>query len=248
MRRGFIALLFLLPAIQAFPQFVSVPFSARSSAMGGCITIMEHERYVSASYRSGFAVAGLSTARLDAAFPLGERGRLHAGYGHFGDADYAEHHALVSYAMRIGSGIEVGIGANYHLQAIADGRYDNHHYLSPAAMARITFTPRLQLVGLLGTRPWDEARPWRMHVGIAYRAVNRLLTLVEVESEECWRLRLGAEYCYRQHFFFRAGLATAPLVLTAGAGIYYNRYLVDLSVENHPVLGLTPQIGLAVCF
>ena len=216
--------------------------------MGGCVNIMEHERCVSASYRSGFAVAGLSTARLDAAFPLGERGRLRAGYGHFGDADYAEHHALVGYAMRIGSGIEVGIEANYHLQAIADGHYADHHYLSPAATVRLSVTPRLQFSALVGTRPWDDARPWRTHIGMAYRAVNRLLTLVEVESEECWRLRMGAEYCYRQHFFFRAGLATAPLVLTAGAGVAYNRYLVDIGVESHPVLGLTPQVSLAVCF
>jgi hypothetical protein len=51
-----------------------------------------------------------------------------------------------------------------------------------------------------------------------------------------------------QHFFFRAGLATAPLVLSAGAGIAYGRYLIDISAESHPVLGLTPQISLAVCF
>lgn len=216
--------------------------------MGGCLIPMDHDSYVAIDYRSGFAVAGLSTARLDASFPLGGRGHLHAGYSHFGDADYAEHQALAGYAMQIGNRVEVGIEAHYHLQAIADGHYDNHHYLSPAAMARISLAPRLVLSGLVGTRPWDGERPWRMHVGMAYRAVNRLLTLLEVESEDCWRLRLGAEYCYRQHFFFRAGLATAPLVVTAGGGIYYDRYLVDISVESHPVLGLTPQIGLAICF
>ena len=38
------------------------------------------------------------------------------------------------------------------------------------------------------------------------------------------------------------------LVLTAGVGVYYGRYLVDLSVESHPVLGLTPHLSLSVCF
>ena len=132
---------------------------------------MEHERYVSASYRSGFAVAGLSTARLDASFPLGQWGRLHAGYSHFGDADYAEHQALAAYSMQIGPRVEVGIAAAYCLQAVADGHYRNRHYLAPEAMARISFTPRLQAMGLVGTRPWDEGRPWRLHVGMAYRAV-----------------------------------------------------------------------------
>lgn len=243
-----IVLLLLLPALQAFPQFVYIPLSARSAAMGGCLVDDGTTRFVAMGYRSGFATAGLSTARLDAAFPLGQRGRLHAGYSHFGDADYAEHQALAAYSMQIGPRVEVGIAAAYCLQAVADGHYRNRHYLAPAAMARISFTPRLQAMGLVGTRPWDEGRPWRLHVGMAYRAVNRLLTLVEVESEERWCLRMGFEYCYRQHFFFRAGLATAPLVLSAGAGIAYGRYLIDISAESHPVLGLTPQISLAVCF
>ena len=216
--------------------------------MGGCILSDEHERYVAMGYRYGFATAGLATARIDASFPLGSYGLLHAGYSHLGDADYAEHQTLVGYDMQISTKLEVGVEATWHLQAIADGHYDNHHYLSPAATARVSVTPRLQVLALAGTRPWDDTRPWRMHVSMAYRAVNRLLALVEVESEECWRLRFGAEYCYRQHFFFRAGIATEPLVITAGAGIYYGKCLVDVSVESHPILGITPQISLALCF
>lgn len=216
--------------------------------MGGCLVPDEHARQVAMSYRSGFVTSGLATARLDASFALGERGRMLAGYSHFGDADYAEHQALLGYSMKIDSRVEVGVQAIYLLQAVGDGHYENRQWLSPAATVRVSFSPRLQAVALAGTRPWDDVRPWRMHAGLAYCAVPRLLTLVEVESEERWRLRLGAEYCYRQLLFFRAGFATAPLAVTAGAGVYYGSYLVDISVESHPVLGLTPQISLAVCF
>lgn len=209
---------------------------------------MEQERYVALDYRSGFAVSGMGTARLDAGLPLGEHGRIHAGYSHFGDADYAEHRLSAVYAMQVAEWMEAGVDADYCVQSVGDAHYDTRRWLSPTAFVRFSLSPRLQLMALGGTRPWDESRPWRMHVGMAYRPVSRLLTLVEVESEERWRLRLGAEYCYRQHFFFRAGMATAPLVVTAGMGVYYGRYLVDVSVESHPVLGLSPQIGLALCF
>lgn len=248
MRRVFIAWLLLLPGLQAFSQFVSVPLSARSSAMGGCVIHMEQERYVMLGYRSGYAVSGMGTARLDVALPIGERGRFHAGYSHFGDADYAEHRLSASYAMRVTEWMETGVDADYCVQAVGDAHYDTRRWLSPSAFVCFSLSPRLRLMALGGTRPWDGTRPWRMHLGMAYRPVSRLLTLLEVESEEQWRLRLGAEYCYRQHFYFRAGLATSPLVVTAGLGVYYGRYLVDISVESHPVLGLSPQIGIALCF
>lgn len=199
-------------------------------------------------YRSAFALSEMSTARIDVSFPFGNYGTMKAGYSHLGDAEYAEHQVVAGYSMRLNPQIEAGVEVRYCVQAVSDGHYENRHWLSPTVMTRISFNPRIQSYAVVGTRPWDDDRPWRMHVGVAYRAVNRLLTLVELESEDRWRLRMGAEYGYRQHFFFRAGFATSPLVVTAGVGVSYGRYLFDVSVESHPVLGLTPQFSLAVCF
>lgn len=247
-KRAFIVLLSLLPALQAFPQFVYQPLSARSSALGGCFVGDGPERYVSMGYRAAFGMAGCATASLDASFLLGERGRLTLGYSHFGDVDYAEHQALLGCSLRVGRQVALGVAAGYYVQAVGDGHYAARRWLAPAVTACVGVSPKVRFTAMAGTRPWDKSRPWRMHAGLSYRAVNRLLTLVEVEGEERWRLRMGVEYCYRQHFFFRTGLATAPLVITAGVGVYYGRYLVDLSVESHPVLGLTPHLSLSVCF
>ena len=69
-----------------------------------------------------------------------------------------------------------------------------------------------------------------------------------MESEERMRFRLGAEYRYEKYLFFRAGMATAPLTLTFGLGFMHEIYRIDLAVEHHNILGLTPQISFGLWF
>lgn len=248
MKKISIALLLLLPALSATAQFVSVPGDARSGALGGCREETASPRYVDIGYRQAFAAAGMATKHVGAGWTLGTLGAVEARYSHFGDADYNEQQLSAACRMAVDERLDVGVEGRYCRLAVGDGHYEPRQWMALAATARLRLGRRLQLSALAGTRPWDTTRPWQAHVTAAYRPVEKLLTLVELESEERTRLRLGMEYCYGKILFFRAGMATAPVVLTFGLGVRYGNYVADIAVESHSTLGLTPQISLALCF
>ncbi len=240
-------LLLLLPVFPAGAQFSVTPPDARSAAMGGC-RLMDDGNHLTISYRSGFVMTAMATRGLDLGWRLGEQGYLGAAYSFFGDADYNEQQCFLSGSMQVDEWIAVGVGGRYCRMQVDDGHYDAHQWVGLSAMARFSIGKQLKLTVEGGSRPWDDSRPWRALVALAYSPVSDLLTLVQVETEECWRIRCGAEYCYRRHFLFRCGLATAPLALTFGLGFHYDSYRIDFAVENHNTLGPTPQISLGLWF
>lgn len=244
-RASVIVFLSLLPLI-AVAQFVVAPHDARSAAMGGCHVDDGMFRYVAFDYRQGYAVAGMATRRVSVGWAIGNRGLTEASFSHFGDVAYHEQQLSAGYRLQVADWVEVGVEGRYLRIATDDGHYQPQQWLAASASARFKVGNRLHLSILTDSRPWDSSHPWRLHVGAAYRPVNRLLTLVELESEERLRLRFGAEYSYGRHFFFRAGFATHPFTLGGGIGVRYKIYVVDIGVETHNRLGITPQISLAL--
>lgn len=248
MGKVFIVFVLCLFPLSAAAQFVSVPDNARSSSLGGCVPDDEPLRHVTIGYRQGFAISGMATKSVAAGWNLGSRGAVAGTYSHFGDLDYAEHQATLNCGMQVAEWLAVGVGGRYCGLTVGDGRYETQHWLAASAGARLMLGRRLTFTAMGGSRPWDEARPWKARMTLACRPVNRLLALVALESEDCWRWRMGMEYDYRQHFFFRAGMSTAPVVVAFGLGVWYKVYRIDVSVESHHTLGLTPQMTLALCF
>lgn len=238
--------LLLLSATSAVAQFVSSPLDARSCGMGGCLVAEENRRYISLSHRQGFSVSDMSTQRIGVGWTLGSRGWVSAGYTFFGDSDYAEQQVSALGGMRIDEWLDLGVEARYCRLGTGDGYYEPERWMAMAAVATVRMSPRLKLSALAGTRPWDSEHPWRMHLNAMFAPSRGLLAVVELESEERLRFRCGAEYCYREHFFFRAGMATGPVTLAFGLGIRYERYSVDLAVEAHNTLGVTPQLSMTL--
>lgn len=101
---------------------------------------------------------------------------------------------------------------------------------------------------LAGTRPWDRVHPYRVHLQATYRPLPQLLTIVEAESEDRTRLRIGMEYRYENLCFVRTGFSTSPIAFTFGLGTRQRRYAIDLAVEAHSALGITPQTSLTLWF
>lgn len=215
--------------------------------MGGCLLDDENRRYVSLSHRQGFAVSGMSTQRLGVGWTFGSRGWLAADYIHFGDQDYAEQQLALGGGMQIEEWLDLGVEGRYCRLGTGDGYYEPEHWMAMAARATMRLSPKLTLSALAGSRPWDSARPWRAHLNASFVPSRGLLAVMELESEETLRFRCGAEYCYREHFLFRAGMATHPVTLTFGLGLRYERYHIDLAAEVHNTLGITPQISMSLC-
>lgn len=239
-------LLMLVGIAHASGQFTPVPTSARSSALGGCHVPDTAMRRIGIGYRQGYAMAGMATRMLDAAWNLGDRGRVEAEYTHFGDRIYHEQQASAGYSMRLTDWLSTGIRGRYLRMATDDAHYEARQWLAAEATIQATVGEQLMLYAGGGSRPWDETKPWQARIGVAYRAVEGMTTLLELDSDEQFRLRAGAEYCYRRHYFIRAGLATRPITLTFGLGARLGIYGIDLAIEHHEYLGLTPQISLSL--
>ena len=246
-RNVFLAALLLLSALPAAAQFADVPVDARSAAMGGC-RLEDESRHVTVGYRNAFSLAGMSTRLLDVGWTLGERGFADMTYNFFGDPDYNEQQAQLAGHMQVEDWLTVGVKGRYCRQATGDGHYDPQQWMSVAATVRVTAGKGVVLAAEGGTRPWDDRRPWRGRLTMQWRPAAVVLSCLALESEERMRFRAGVEYGYESYLFFRAGMATAPLVLTFGLGLHYDHYRIDLGVESHHTLGLTPQISLGLCF
>ena len=214
--------------------------------MGGCLIEDDNRQYVTLSHRQGFAVSGLATQRLGLGWALGSRGWVSADYIHFGDVDYAEQQISARGGMEIDESLSLEVEGRFCRLGTSDGYYESEHWMALAARASLKLCTQIKVSALAGTRPWDGSRPWRMHLNATFVPASGLLAIVELESEESLRFRCGAEYCYREHFFFRAGMATRPVTLTFGLGMRYNHCSFDLAAEAHKTLGITPQIGITI--
>ena len=247
MRIFFIVLLFFVCCSPLQAQFATVPRDARSAALGGVHGCADRDRHVAIGYRHGYMLTSMSVRTVEAVVPLGV-GVVEAWYSHFGDSDYAEQQASAGYSLDLSDRITAGVSGRYCRLATGDGHYLPQQWLALGISARATLGRSLFIDGAVDSRPWDKSSPWRMHVGMGYRPLAFLLTIWEVEYEENVRLRCGAEYCYQEHYFLRAGFSTAPIEITFGLGARMGNWSIDLAAADHQVLGITPQLSLALWF
>ena len=209
--------------------------------MGGCLVLSEP--HVAIGYRHAFLAEAMADKDIDLLLPLSS-GTVAAAYRHHGNLDYHEQQLAVAYAMHVGRGVHVGVAARWLHLGTADPHYEPLSFIGADAMVRFEPHSSLGIMLLAGSRPWDERRPWRAHAQLAFRPIASWTTLIEAESEERLRLRAGMQYLYHNSLALRAGFSTAPLALTFGAGFRVGRMQLDLAVETHRWLGITPQTSL----
>lgn len=218
---------------------------ARSGALGGAVLWQPDSCMATLTYRQGYLMAELATRQLRVQQRVGRLGTAALGYAHFGSADYSEQQLAVAYGLRVAEGWLVGVAARWLYAGTSDAHYEPVHWLAPSALVRMV-RGRTALACWGGLRPWDSARPWRLHAQAAYWPRRDVLTLVELESEERWRLRAGVEYMPVPQLALRAGVSTRPLTPAFGVGWRWCSLAADLAAEWHPALGITPQISLSL--
>lgn len=239
-----IALAVTLPAAAQFPYSTH---NTRSGAMGGVFLPDYSQRSVGIDYRHGYLATGMADKSLRVVWPTAEAGTVTASYLHHGNLDYHEQQLEAGYTLRVTEWMHAAVSARYLHLGTSDGHYPSQRWLGATAMLYGHFGTT-QVVLMARTRPWDSTQRFGLHLTAAYQASPLLLTAVEVESEERMRVRMGMEYCYEQRWFMRAGMATNPMTFTFGLGLKPKNYAIDLGVEVHSTLGLTPHTSLTLWF
>lgn len=234
--------------LSAKAQFTdNTSHSARNSAMGGVLLYDLDRRQVSIGYRQAFLAKGMADKTLHMVWPTGTGG-VTADYLHHGNIDYHEQQVGISYALRATRWLTVGVGGRYLHLGTSDGHYRPQQWLGALLLVNADLGGHTSLSLTAGTRPWDTQRPYLLHLVAIYRPLPQLITIVEAESEEHMRMRFGTEYTYRNDYFLRTGFSTHPFVLTFGLGLRYQQCTIDLAVEAHHTLGITPHTSLTLCF
>lgn len=234
--------------LPATAQYTSpTALGARSGALGGSLFYSPGETAATVDYRRGFMLGALSDKTVRLQLAAGPRGMALAAWSHRGNAVWHEQQLALGYGLQVTEWLHVAVGARGLFRGTDDAHYENLLWLAPSALLQASLSSTT-LTLLAGTRPWDDAHPWQMHLQATYRPLPHWLTLVELEREERTRLRLGMEYVYDNCWFLRAGMATRPTLLTFGLGTRQRHYSIDLAVEVHNSLGVTPQTSLSLWF
>lgn len=215
--------------------------------MGG-VFLPDTSRHVAIDYCQAFLLSGMADKRLEAVLPFRRYGIVGVSYNHHGNADYHEQQLALGYGIRATEWLRVGVAGRWMHLGVADAFYEPQQWLGADVIAALWPDRHTAVLLIAGTRPWDEEHSWYARVQAVYRPLPSWLTVVSVESSDCLRLRGGMEYTYQDVLFVRAGMSTNPMVFTCGLGVKEGALGLDLAVEVHRVLGITPSCSLRLWF
>lgn len=244
---GALLLLFAAAATPSAAQFNNTSHDARTDAMGG-VFLHDSLRHVSLFYRQSWLLADIADKRVSLTMPLATHWMLWTGYLHHGNYDYHEQQASLGVAMRVEEWLRIGVGGRLLHIGVADAWYEPQRWLGADAMAELWPNSSTTALFVAGTRPWDKDCLWYARTQVSYRPSTTWLTVVALESDDRIRIRGGVEYTYREVLSARAGMATNPMVVTCGMGVKQGALGLDLAVQVHSSLGVSPSCSIQLWF
>lgn len=204
-----------------------------------------------ASYESRFLLQSLGIQSLAVAIPS-KRGTFGFNYTGVGDKLYRESKIGLGYGMQLSEKVNLGIRLNYHSLNLGNnyGRSQNLTFeigflAKPTKNIQIGFHLFNPTQSKLNEYQNEEI-PVIMNLGMAYKFSDKVTGNVEVEKDIDlpFSLKVGLEYFPMETLFVRAGILTNPSMPTIGFGIAKGNFKLDFSSAFHPVLGITPSLGL----
>lgn len=194
-----------------------------------------------------------SQKEISAMFPLGTNGTTLTDYLHYGDAHYNEQKVTAGYALRLSRKIASGVAFHYLYSGTSDPWYEPIKTVSISCglqyrpsndwtIGAMVFNP----IFVRMNRGSETKVPIVMKIGCSYKGISHLTVAAEMEKNIYlpYSLRLGAEYEVIPHLCTRIGFISDPSVWCFGLGYRANRYNVDIAIQNHYALGLTPHISV----
>ena len=204
--------------------------------------------------RQSFGLAALRYGASHVVAPL-DWGTASIGASTFGFDEYREIHASAGYArsLPLGTARRIHLGATLRYYHTAIAEYGN----AAAFGINLGFIVSLIRSLRLGAHASNvngatlvnrEPIPRTLAVGLRYDALSRVTVMVDAFKDVRFpaTLRGGLEVRPVSPLALRAGITTAPVRFTAGAGVRLGLLCADLALEQHQVLGWSPSASLRV--
>jgi hypothetical protein len=242
------------------------PVGAGSAGLGGSSVMLEDvwtvinnpagmagRSHVSlgTSLEQRYFMKELGNYALAAAFPAGN-GCFGLGAVFSGYASWIDQRLIVGYGRSFGHRLMTGINLVYIYQK-AGGESPAMHQVGYKIGAMVHLTDRFSL-GFATFNPFGfyyKSKPYatlpgNIRLGMAYRYSREFLLTVEVEKEmdHSPSIMAGCEMIFKELIFIRLGIRALPVQCSFGAGVRYQRFLLEFSSLYHQYLGFTPIISI----
>jgi hypothetical protein len=206
-------------------------------------------------YENRFLLKSLGVQSLAVVLPTNS-GTFGIQYTGSGNNLYREHQATLGYGLALGKKISAGLGITY--QAIQQPLDYGSRSLFMAEFGvqyqvneMLTFGAHVFNVNRAKVHIYNNERaPTIFRLGGMYKFSNKTLVTAEVEKDIDFPVafRVGFEFKPVEYLYLRAGVASAPVSSSFGAGFLMKGFKLDLAFSFHRYLGFTPQAGLIYTF
>jgi hypothetical protein len=260
-----VVLLFIISGVHGYAQGW-LPSGARSMSMSnasvGIYDVWSYHNNPGAlakldklsaglAYENRFLLRELQSQGLSVALPL-KVGVLSFGGLTYGYTQFRSTKAGIGYSLPLSERFYAGVQLNYQGIQLAQN-YGNANTVTAEAGVYVDVTDRwsmgFSVFNLSRTRLsefQDDRLTTVLRLGTAYTFSDKLLVSGEFEKsiEYDVRFKSGLEYQFVQNFYFRAGIATAPVEFSFGTGYDFGAIQLDVGSAYDMLLGWSPHFSL----
>lgn len=203
------------------------------------------------AYENRFLLRELQSQGLTIAIPL-KVGVLSIGGLSYGYSQFRSTKAGLGYSLPLSDRFYAGVQLNYQGIQLAQN-YGNANTVTAEAglFAEVTenWNMGFSVFNLSRTRLsefQDDRLTTVMRLGTAYSFSKKLLVSAEFEKSIDYNVRVkaGLEYQIVKDFYFRGGVATAPVEFSFGTGYDFGAIQLDLGTAYDLILGWSPHFSL----
>lgn len=206
---------------------------------------------VGLAYENRFLLRELQSQGLTFAIPM-KVGVLSIGGLSYGYTQFRSTKAGIGYSLPLSDRFYAGVQLNYQGIQLSQN-YGNANTMTAEAGIYAEVTEKWSLgvsvFNLSRTRLsefQDDRLTTVMRLGTAYTFSKKLLVSAEFEKSIDYDLRFksGLEYQIKDNFYFRGGIATAPVEFSFGTGYDFGAIQLDLGTAYDMILGWSPHFSL----
>ena len=207
------------------------------------------------AYENRYLIKELRFGQFGFLFPFGP-GAFGLTVNHFGNSQYREIKAGLTYARKIGRHFSASLQLDY-LRFHCGNGYGSKN-LASCEIGLMYHTDNQLSLGVHLVNPIPvtiaeypaEQLPSVLCAGLSYSFSEKFLTALEIEKdlENPFSLRAGAEYHFARPACARVGITTSPASFTFGIGLEFGNVTVDFASGYHQALGFSPAGSIIYLF
>ncbi len=210
---------------------------------------------VSVGYQLPYGINEMSTKLLTANKPF-KFGVLSTFVSQYGFDLYNESRFNIAYSRQLTPTLNASVQFNFQRnyisqsgsgQQIFSGASIYYTPIKSLSLAFVVVNPENSKVEISGEETEIISR---MSAGVKWNPSSFFNISVQYDAPRYLdnTIHLGIEYIIRKMVFVRTGVYGKPYVYTLGAGVKYNRFMLDAAVMIDDVLGVSSAFGISYSF